>query len=269
MDAPCNSGGHGTLIRQFLIMLVVSSAGLACAQTFPHQQAHAHNDYEHQHPLWDALQYGFLSVEADVHLKEQVLRVSHNKPGANAPTLDELYLKPLDSLIQRYGQVYPDYGGPFYLMIDLKTDAERTYRVLLEATVNYPRLGCGIEACPVKIFISGNRPVNIIEQEGYRGLALDGRPADLGKGFSTDLMPVISDHFGNWSAWNGKSDPRPGDLDRIRELANRVHAEGKKLRLWAIPDNERAWSALLDAGVDLINTDRLEALHLFLTSRGG
>jgi len=51
-------------------------------------------------------------------------------------------------------------------------------------------------------------------------------------------------------------------------LAKRVHTEGKKLRLWAIPDNERASEALLNAGVDLINTDKLEKLNAFLTKKG-
>src|SRR4051812_12734941 len=31
-------------------------------------RAHAHNDYEHEHPLLDALEAGFASVEADVWL---------------------------------------------------------------------------------------------------------------------------------------------------------------------------------------------------------
>jgi hypothetical protein len=29
--------------------------------------------------------------------------------------------------------------------------------------------------------------------EGYQGIALDGRPPDLNRGNSSDLMPVISD----------------------------------------------------------------------------
>jgi hypothetical protein len=59
----------------------------------------------------------------------------------------------------------------------------------------------------------------------------------------------------------------PSDLEKIRTLAQRVHAENKKLRLWAIPDNEEAWGVLLDAGVDLINTDQLEALNAYFNKR--
>ena len=76
------------------------------------------------------------------------------------------------------------------------------------------------------------------------GIGIDGRPGDIGKNYSSELMPVISDHFKNWSKWNGKASPATKDLQNVKDLAIRVHAEGKKLRLWAIPDNEKAWEEL-------------------------
>ena len=39
---------------------------------------HAHNDYQHDHPLWDALHFGFSSVEADLHLVEGEFYVAHD-----------------------------------------------------------------------------------------------------------------------------------------------------------------------------------------------
>jgi hypothetical protein len=63
----------------------------------PLAAAHAHNDYEHDRPLFDALEHGFTSVEADVWLVDGELRVAHDledaKPGV---TLESLYLDPLD-----------------------------------------------------------------------------------------------------------------------------------------------------------------------------
>jgi hypothetical protein len=153
-------------------------------------------------------------------------------------------------------------------MIDIKTEAKTTYQAIKRAAVNYPALLCTSENCPVQIFLSGNRPVSMIEKEGYAGIAVDGHASDVGKGLHSELMPVISDHFNNWSGWNGKTKPTSKDLQRIKALAQRVHAEGKKLRLWAIPDNELAWAALLDAGVDFINTDRITELNTFLAERG-
>jgi glycerophosphoryl diester phosphodiesterase len=236
---------------------------------FPHRQAHAHNDYEHTRPLWDALQQRFVSVEADVHLIDGTLIVAHNNPTQTTRTLKQLYLDPLDSLIkQQGGTIYPGYAGTFYLMVDCKTEAETTYRAIQKEVMKYPTFRCAAGRCPITIFISGNRAVNTIIQEGGQDIVLDGRPDDLGKGIPASQMSVVSDRFAKWSDWNGKRQPEAEDLKRIWALAQRVHAEGKKLRLWAIPDNELTWTVLMDAGVDIINTDQLERLHAFLEKSG-
>lgn len=246
-------------------MLIYLCTAAGAQHSFPHPQAHAHNDYEHTHPLFDALRFGFTSVEADVHLKNGKLLVSHNRPGKDAKTLQAHYLAPLDSLLRKnQGVIYPGYQGVFYLMIDCKTEAVATYMAVRKAVSEFQTLRCGGASCAVKIFLSGNRAVEIMRNEGYQGIALDGRPDDVGKGFSPELMPVISDNYKNWCEWGGQGEPKPGDLDRIRALAEKVHTEGKKLRLWAIPDNEQTWATLLEAGVDFINTDRLKELDEFL-----
>jgi Glycerophosphoryl diester phosphodiesterase family len=252
------------------ILYFISVSSLCFSQgNFPHKQAHAHNDYEHAQPLWSAIENGFISVEADVHLTDGKLLVSHDRPPRDARTLQDLYLAPLDSLLTNNdNKIYPNHDGSFYLMIDCKTEAESTYRAIQKEVGRYSNLRCTASHCPVKIFISGNRALRTMINEGYQGIALDGRPNDLGKGISAELMPVISDHFANWSSWTGKSNPQMNELSRIHELAQRVHAEGRKLRLWAIPDNDLAWSALLEAGVDFINTDRLKEFHQFMVAKG-
>jgi hypothetical protein len=256
-------------IKAFLFFIFTFSFGTVVSQpSFPHPHGHAHNDYEHARPLFDALRFGFTSVEADVHLVDGQLLVSHNMPKRDAPTFQSLYLDPLDSLLKANdGKIYPHFAGTFYLMIDFKTEAEATGRALLNVIKNFPALRCE-KHCPVKLFISGHRPINLFINEGFQGLALDGRPYDLGKGFSAEQMPVISDPFSNWCTWKADGPPPADEMNRIRELVARIHAEGKKLRLWAIPDNVKMWDALLNAGVDLINTDRLEELHVFLSNRG-
>lgn len=249
-----------------LLLLVGWICGFA--QQGPHRKAHAHNDYEHARPLFDALANRFNSVEADVHLKNGVLLVAHNRATDRSPRLDQLYMRPLDSLLKlNRGSVYGT-ASTFYLMIDIKTRGEETYRAIRALLDDYPALKCKAPNCAVKIYLSGNRPVTMMMGDGYDGLAIDGRPADLGKGYSVEWMPVISDTYSNWSAWDGKTHATASDLRRIKDLAAKVHAEGKKLRLWAIPDNILAWRELSNAGVDLINTDHLEDLNRYLTQRG-
>lgn len=258
-----------TVSHIILFILCLSSIICFSQNQWPHLNAHAHNDYEHAHPLKDAIQNGFASVEADVHFQDGKLLVSHNRPDKNSTSLEKLYLAPLDSLLKvNTGKVNPKAEKLFYLMIDIKSEAESTYQAIKRSIALYPALRCSTKNCLVRIYISGNRPIETIVKEGYSGIAIDGRPDDVGKGFSPELMPVISDHFKNWSYWDGTSKPSAEDVHRIKDLAQRVHGEGKKLRLWAIPDNEIAWAALLEVGVDFINTDRLVELNHFLSQRG-
>lgn len=236
----------------------------ALSQPFPN--AHAHNDYKHERPLLDALHAGFTSVEADIYLIKGRLLVSHNRPFFEARTLSELYLKPLDSILHyNNGLIYPGYAETFFLMIDLKSDGDAIYPVLKDEISKYPSIGAGL-ASPSRfvIFLSGNRPIQAVLNDPDHQISLDGRPEDLDHGISSARMPVISDTYRKWSDWSGHGQPGAGELDKVMALANRVHAEGKKLRLWAIPDGPDAWRALLHAGVDLINTDDLNGLADFL-----
>ncbi len=250
------------LALRILSLLTISI--LSHSQPFP--QAHAHNDYAHNHPLFDALHNGFLSVEADVFLINGKLLVSHTYPIFKTKTLEELYLIPLDSILRTNGgRIYPGYDGPFYLMIDIKSEGASIYPVLKRALLRYPTLfNKSASHQPVVIFLSGNRPIEMVVHDPAAVVSLDGRPRDLGKSYSAVVMPVISDNYNKWSDWNGEGLPSPTDLQKIEALAKRVHAEGKKLRLWAIPDNPVAWKALLEAGVDFINSDHLSELHSFL-----
>jgi len=256
------------MYRSFFL-LFFSCAGCFAQGPWPHPNAHAHNDYVHLRPLREALENGFASVEADVHLQHGKLLVAHDRTNADSPTLERLYFIPLDSLVKsNNGSVYAGSKTPFYLMIDIKTEGEATYQALKELLSHYPRLQCKPGSCAIKIFLSGERPLAVMMKEGYAGFGIDGRPEDIGKETAVDLMPVISDTYKNWSTWKAQTPPEYKDLQRIKDLAKRVHAEGKKLRLWAIPDNESSWQELLNAGVDFINTDHLHELNIFLTNKG-
>lgn len=121
---------------------------------------HAHNDYVNENPLHDALENGFTSVEADVHLVKNQLYVSHDHPKKLKPeiTLESLYLDPLkEHIAQHNGHVYPDYNGFFYLMIDFKTAAASTYKKLKSVLTDYLSMLSLVEdgkekKRPVKIF---------------------------------------------------------------------------------------------------------------------
>lgn len=239
--------------------------------------AHAHNDYEQSRPLWDALDNGFTSVEVDVHLIQDTLYVAHDRPTFRNPaaTLENLYLKPLAERIrQQGGQVLAGYKGPFYLMIDVKTNADSTYRALdkllqryrfLLSTGNQDKNQSGT----VTVVLSGNRPLQTVAKAKGRLVALDGRPDELGKGYAPTLLPIISDAYENQLTWRGKGELPAEEFQKLRQMADQTHQEGRKLRLWNSPEDPAVWSKLREAGVDFISTDQQELLRDFLLKEAG
>ncbi|MCX6217173.1 histidinol-phosphatase [Spirosoma sp.] len=236
----------------------------------PLANGHAHNDYEQSRPLWDALDNGFTSVEADVHLIDDTLYVAHDRPTIKNPaaTLENLYLKPLAERIRKNGgQVFPTYKGPFYLMIDAKTNADSTYQALTKLLQRYRSLlttGAKGKSGVVSVVLSGNRSVESIAKAKGRLVSVDGRPDDLGKGYSPAVMPYISDEYQHQLSWRGKGNMPAEEFQRLRQLVGKVHAEGKKLRFWASPEDPLVWAKLREAGVDFIGTDQQVLVRDFL-----
>lgn len=243
------------------------------SQVTPLFKAHAHNDYEHPNPLHDALSHGFTSIEVDIHLIQGELFVSHLRPLFPKPerTLEKLYLKPLfEAFLQSDGRFFPQSDRPIYLMIDIKSNKNRTYEKLKKVLKPYEEMLTSWEnnnefTSAVSIILSGNRPIEKVMNEDQRWVQIDGRIRDLEKGYPIELMPMISDRFSRVCGWQIFSKkPKPEKLKRLHEVAERVHAEGKKFRLWKSPENELVWKTMMDKGVDIINTDSLAMLSTFL-----
>lgn len=240
-------------------------------------QGHSHNDYEQDRPLFEALDNGFVSVEADVHLINGKLYVTHDIPATLDPklTLEAMYLDPLKAHIQKNnGSVYPNYNGVFYLMVDFKTEAVPTYKKLKEILTKYEDILSIVkndveQKGVVKVFISGNRPIEKILKEETKLALLDGRPKDLESNISSLIMPVVSDNYNNFLSWDGYNQLDKAEEQRFKLLVKNTHAQGKVIRLWASPDNENVWRFLLENDVDLINTDLLSDFRIFLLKYKG
>ncbi|PZR52945.1 hypothetical protein DNL40_09845 [Xylanimonas oleitrophica] len=247
----------------------------------PHARAHAHNDYEHQRPLLDALQHGFTSVEADVWLIDGELRVAHEsrqtRPGR---TLESLYLAPLRDVVRAGGgRVYPGWDGTFQLLVDIKSDGERTYAAVERALAAYPevfvRYADGqVHGGPVQAVISGNRPLATMTAARERYGFYDGRSGDVRSGRPTTLMPLVSESWTTMFSWRGSGSMPAAQRTRLRDYVAQAHASGYRVRFWNTPDSagaarEAVWRELLAAGVDHINTDDLAGLDRFLAANGG
>lgn len=236
----------------------------------PLRQTHAHNDYEHKRPLLDALDRGFCSVEADIHLVNGALLVAHDADKVDPKrTLESLYLQPLRERIKNNGGTVHPNGPPLLLLIDLKTGAEATYTalrpvlekyrdILTRFTTNETRPGA------VMVVLSGNRPIQTVAHERERLVAIDGRLPDLDANSSKHLVPLVSDNWTKHFQWRGQGELSEVERAKLKALVDKAHAQGRKIRFWAAPDHEAGWKVLRDAGVDLINTDNLDGLQKFL-----
>ena len=248
-----------------LSVLLLSFSSLA--QVIPLVKGHAHNDYEHDQPLKEALNLGYTSIEIDIHLIGDELFVSHGRPLVpnKKRTLKVMYLDPLYEIITKnHGQVFPESDLPLTLLIDFKTKGDEIYWKLKDQLKEYKTLfkEPGSEM-PLNIIVSGNVPFTTILEDHSRLVSIDGRPDDLGIGFHSDFMPLISEDFAKVCNWNGVGTIQPSELNKIQKLVDQVHRENKKVRFWNIPDQELVWNTLLVNGVDFINTDRLSDFQEF------
>lgn len=242
----------------------------SAAPVVPLVHAHAHNDYEHERPLFDALDHGFCSVEADIYLEKGQLLVGHEPQDLRPErTLEKLYLDPLRERVRaNNGRVYRD-GPTVYLLIDVKTEAKATYTALDKVLARYADILSVVangkfEQKAVTAVISGNRAPEILAAQKVRYAGLDGRLTDLDSNVPAHQMPWISDRWTAHFRWQGEG-PMPAEEQRkLRELVEKAHKHGRLVRFWATPELPSFWRELRLAGVDLINTDKLAELQRFL-----
>ena len=86
-----------------------------------HIGIHSHNDYDREHPFFDAYKAHAASIEADVFLVDGELYVAHDREDIRSwRTLRNLYLDPIRQLFRANGGAgYAD-GSTYQLIVDLK-----------------------------------------------------------------------------------------------------------------------------------------------------
>ncbi len=221
------------------------------------RKAHAHNDYEHAKPFFEAFQLGFGSIEADVFAVNGELLVAHEIGHASSVrTLKVLYLDPIEQILKKDSQ------GNFHLfLIDLKTNADSTMPLIVKALTPLSKL---IQEKNIKIVISGNRPAPKDYIKYPNWLTFDGRKDEKIPSFVQDRIYLVSESFLKFGFWDGKKPMKPEMKFKLESFIQEVHANGKKIRFWATPDTLITYQTLLSLGVDYIGTDQLAALADYL-----
>ncbi len=258
------------VLAAVLLGVWAGRCGFAESAVTPLTNVHAHNDYEHTRPLFDALDNGFCSVEADIYLVDGALQVGHTRKELKPErTLESLYLDPLKARIaQNGGHVYPN-GPDFYLLIDVKTEPVSTYQALHEVLAKYADMFTSytkgkMERRAVTAIVTGNRQVDVMKSQAVRYAALDGRVKDLDGPVDSTFMPLISENWRSQFKWVGDG-PMPADeRAKLDAIVKKAHAAGCRLRFWNTPEREDFWKLELEAGVDVLNADDLPRVRKFL-----
>jgi glycerophosphoryl diester phosphodiesterase len=263
--------------RRNLLMfnLAVWAVGVLVAaepESVPLVRVHAHNDYVHKRPLFDALEHGFCSVEADIHLVDGQLLVAHDRDRVKPErTLQSLYLDPLRERVKRNGgRVYPN-GPECVLLIDIKGKWQTTYPILREVLKEYADILSTFsdgkkQTRAILAIVTGDRSKEMFGGETVRYAAYDGDLADLDASESADLIPWISSEWSRSFKWRGTGDFPEAERKKLKDIVEKAHARGRRVRFWGSPDQPVFWKELLKDEVDLINTDDLAGAQKFLTS---
>lgn len=258
------------------------------ALAFPLINAHSHNDYEQIVPLKLALAAGFCSIEADVHLAHNELRIGHLLP-TNRKLLDE-YVLPLIDLTkadpERFGPVNPiaiktGICEQSVLFIDMKTDSIETWKAL-ETLLRNASIDAGFEVfqrydthgtplpepkaalhqSPIRVIMSG------ISIEAMDSLAaemsrvpvhrtqIDGRL----KGEDIAGNEMVHKYLGMVSSkWESRL-----TKEVLARLASKTRAVSLKLRFWEAPEDDETRRMLLENNC-ILSTNRIDDLESFLT----
>ena len=227
----------------------------SCFLSLAQPLIHAHNDYQKPEPLTNALRQKVFSIEADIYPYNGKLAVAHDRSELRtAGTLDSLYLQPIIGLFRKHkGTISADSNYALVLMIDIKEKGETAIIELVKLLSTHPYVfDRSVNPKAVQIVISGDRgPLS--KWHTYPSfIFFDGRPFESYDSASLCRVAFISDSYRNYVS--------PQDsTGRMEQLVKKVHGLNKLLRLWASPDNPASWTRQQQLGINIINTDKVEA----------
>jgi len=249
-----------------LVLLTISSLGMAQERFYTPKNAHAHNDYEHPIPFLTAYYHNFGSIEADVYERNGKLLVSHEeKDIVPERSLEALYLQPLKKVIRKNGgTAYKNSHDTLQLLIDFKTVGVPTIKALAVILDKYPEIS---KNPTVMVVVSGDQPAPALWSQYPAYIHFDGKRSLQYTPAQALRIPMYSEDIKAFTNWNGKGIIVKAEKDHIQHWIDSVHAAGKKIRLWGAADNVNTWKTQMNMGADYIGTDKVEVLSDFLTNR--
>jgi hypothetical protein len=222
------------------------------------QLAHSHNDYQQKRPFFDAMQARVTSVEADLFLDGTVIRVAHNR-GQWRGDFETLYLKPLNQLWLE-NALPVGAGETFLLWLDLKESSAALRQSLHQLLQNYPVTRAVDPAHQrVDVILTGDKaakeafveehPSELVSRDSNSFSDADPRGSAAWHWYALDWKKI--------GTWAGEGEMPAAERAQLGSVVAKIHASGRKLRLWNHPATFTFWKEASAAGVDRLGTDLL------------
>lgn len=253
-----------TNLRHLLLALALTCCGAAAAQ--PPVLIHSHNDYAQRVPFYQAYAQQVSSIEADVFLHDGQLLVGHDVEDLRADmTFEALYVEPIVTLFARNGgRAFRDSDQTLQLMVELKSETDPTLRAVAALLGRWPEVfDPEVNPAAVRVAVTGRVPAPEAFDRYPRFLGFDGAwdadytPEQL------ERIALISTNFRDFSQWNGKGTIIPAEKERLEQVIDRAHEQGKPVRFWNAPEGTTVYYTFYDMGIDYINTDNPEVCAAF------
>ncbi len=258
-----------TNLRHLLLALALTCCGAAAAQ--PPVLIHSHNDYAQRVPFYLAYAQQVSSIEADVFLHDGQLLVGHDVEDLRADmTFEALYVEPIVTLFARNGgRAFRDSDQTLQLMVELKSETDPTLRAVAALLGRWPEVfDPEVNPAAVRVAVTGRVPAPEAFDRYPRFLGFDGAwdadytPEQL------ERIALISTNFRDFSQWNGKGTIIPAEKERLEQVIDRAHEQGKPVRFWNAPEGTTVYYTFYDMGIDYINTDNPEVCAAFFADFG-
>ncbi|CZR60237.1 uncharacterized protein PAC_10133 [Phialocephala subalpina] len=249
---------------------------------------HSHNDYVQKVPLYQGLEAGCISTEADIHLRKGDLFVAH---GGNeikwANTLSSLYLDPLIAILEAQNQNTAVGEAPkgiwdespetsLVLYLDFKSKGTNVFNTVRDQLEDLRQKGyltfwtpeTGLVQRPLTVVGTGATDFkDVVANATYRDIFfdIDARSNKL----AGDSVQFDTTNSYSVSTPMGAAIGKPGlqfdenQKAKITTLVQQANALGLKTRYWDAPGKgdlkkrNAVWRNLLDLGVTLLNVGDL------------
>jgi len=104
-------------------------------------------------------------------------------------------------------------------------------------------------------------PAPEVNDDATRYLFLDGRIRDLNSQEDSSLVPLVSI---DWNVIRLRNLLRGKGDEVMKQMTDRAHSQGKRIRIWGAPNTEKSWTKMLKSNVDWLSIDDHERFSRFV-----